>query len=92
MLKYVKPEDIFENILKLIKQNGLQDIFEVRAYEIVENATDGWGHSSLSKNSSYSPIFSRFLDFNISKKSLSYAWYRVYFLVPKFLTHYDILD
>lgn len=41
---YVAPENMFEEALKLLKKEKLLDRFEERAYEIVENATDGFGH------------------------------------------------
>lgn len=41
---YTEPEEMFEEALKLLNENELSDKFEDRAYRIVENATDGWGH------------------------------------------------
>ena len=41
-------------------------------------------YPSLSKNSSYSPIFSRFLDFNISKKACLTHGIGYIFLFPNF--------
>ena len=41
---YTKPENLFEEVLALIKQHNLLDKFKERAYDIVANACDGWGH------------------------------------------------
>ncbi len=57
---YVRPENMFEDTLKLIKQHGLQDKFKNRAYEIVENVTDGMGHNELLQGS-YEDIYGNFI-------------------------------
>jgi hypothetical protein len=41
---YTEPEDMFEEALQLIDENGLTKKFEARAYDIVDRATDAWGH------------------------------------------------
>ena len=41
---YTIPEDMFEEVLQLIKENNLESKYQTKAYEIVANATDGWGH------------------------------------------------
>ena len=41
---YTRPEDMFETVLALIKKNKLLEKFQQRAYDIVENATEAWGH------------------------------------------------
>ena len=41
---YTSPENMFEKTLELLKKNDLLSIFEKRAYRIVDNATEGWGH------------------------------------------------
>ncbi|SLM30416.1 putative Predicted protein [Desulfamplus magnetovallimortis] len=41
---YTDPEDMFEEVLQLLKKNGLSDKFQERAYDIVNRATDSWGH------------------------------------------------
>ena len=42
---YTSPESMFEDVLKLLEKNELLPFFKNRANKIVENATDGWGHS-----------------------------------------------
>ena len=41
---YTRPEDMFETVLALIKKHKLLEKFQQRARDIVENATEGWGH------------------------------------------------
>jgi hypothetical protein len=41
---YTSPENMFEEVLALLKKNGIEKDYERRAYKIVENATDGYGH------------------------------------------------
>ncbi len=41
---YTAPENMFEKALKLLKTNELLPKFEKRAYRIVENACEAWGH------------------------------------------------
>ena len=41
---YSEPEDMLEEALKLITANGLTKKFEARAYDIVDRATESWGH------------------------------------------------
>lgn len=41
---YTDPEEMFEEVLELLEDNDLLDKFERRAYQIVKDATDGWGH------------------------------------------------
>ncbi len=41
---YVIPEDMFEKVLILLKENNLLAKYQLRASEIVCNAMDGWGH------------------------------------------------
>ena len=41
---YTIPEDMFEEVLQLLKENNLLSKYQTTAYNIVNNATDGWGH------------------------------------------------
>ena len=41
---YTSPEDMFEKTLKLLKSKKLLQKFKDRAYQIVEEACDSWGH------------------------------------------------
>ena len=57
---YVIPEDMFEEVLKLIKENNLLSKYKQRAYEIVDNATEGWGHfDSLQER--YEEVYGKFI-------------------------------
>jgi hypothetical protein len=40
---YTRPVDMFETILPLLKKHKLLEQFKPRVYNIVVNATDGWG-------------------------------------------------
>lgn len=41
---YISAENMFEQVLVLLQKNGIEDSFEQRAYKIVKNATDSYGH------------------------------------------------
>ncbi|MGE0085026.1 MAG: DUF6155 family protein [Desulfococcaceae bacterium] len=41
---YTSPENMFEKVLALVKKHGMENNYEKRAYRIVENATEGYGH------------------------------------------------
>jgi hypothetical protein len=41
---FVSAEDMYEEALTLIKKHNLTKKFQQKAYDIVEFATDGWGH------------------------------------------------
>lgn len=41
---YTKPETLFEEALQLASQHGIEDNFREKAYDIVDNACEGWGH------------------------------------------------
>ena len=41
---YTAPEDLFEAALAFVQQHKLEEMFRCRARDIVQNATDGWGH------------------------------------------------
>ena len=57
---YTEPEDMFEEALQLIDENGLTKKFEARAYDIVDRATDAWGHfDSLQER--YEEIYGDFI-------------------------------
>ena len=50
---------MFGKVLALIKKNNLLEGFEARAYSIVDNATDSWGHfDSLCE--SYEEVYGEF--------------------------------
>ncbi len=58
---YTRPEDMFETVLALIKKHKLLKKFEPRAYNIVKNATDGWGHrDSLAER--YEEVYGEFAE------------------------------
>jgi hypothetical protein len=57
---YVIPEDMFEVVLQLIKDNNLLSKYEQRAHEIVENATEGWGHFDSLKER-YEDVYGKFM-------------------------------
>ena len=46
-------------MLALLKKNGIEKDYERRAYEIVENATDGYGHAD-SLQDRYEEIYGDF--------------------------------
>ena len=57
---YTIPEDMFEEVLQLLKQNNLLLKYQTRAYDIVANATDGWGHfDSLQER--YEDVYEEFI-------------------------------
>ena len=57
---YTIPEDMFEEVLQLLKQNNLLLKYQTRAYDIVDNATDGWGHfDSLQER--YEDVYGEFI-------------------------------
>ncbi len=57
---YTSPENMFENVLALLKKNGMEKDYENRAYRIVENATDGYGHfDSLEER--YEEVYGEFI-------------------------------
>ncbi len=58
---YTSPEDIFEDVLGLLKKNNLLGKFERRAYKIVKNATDGWGYQD-SLQERYEDVYGDFKD------------------------------
>ena len=41
---YARPEEMFEKALALAQKYKLTEQFQPKAYEIVKNATEGWGH------------------------------------------------
>lgn len=41
---YTRAEDMFETVLNFIQKHQLLERFQSRAYNIVENATEGYGH------------------------------------------------
>lgn len=47
---YTKPENMFEEALQLASKHGIEENFRDIAYEIVENACDGWGHQDTLKD------------------------------------------
>jgi hypothetical protein len=57
---YTEPEEMFEDVLVLLKESNLLDKFEIRAYEIVDNATEGWGHRDSLKER-YEEVYGKFI-------------------------------
>ena len=56
---YTIPEDMFEEVLQLLKENNLLSKYQTKAYKIVDNATDGWGHfDSLQER--YEDVYGKF--------------------------------
>ena len=58
---YTKPENLFEEVLALIKEHNLLAKFETRAYDLVANATDGWGHYD-SLRERYEDVYGDFVE------------------------------
>jgi hypothetical protein len=56
---YTRPENMFETVLALLKKHNLLEKFEPRAYKIVQNATDGWGHRD-SLEERYEEVYGEF--------------------------------
>lgn len=57
---YVEPEDMFEEVLKLLSGKELLDTFKDRAHEIVERATDAYGHRD-SLQERYEDVYGDFI-------------------------------
>jgi len=57
---YTLPEELFEKVLSMAKKSGFLKKFEDRAYELVENACDGWGHQD-SLTETYSQFYGKFI-------------------------------
>jgi len=57
---YTKPENMFEQVLALIKRHHLEYTFHERAYRIVEQACDGWGHRD-SLEERYEEVYGEFI-------------------------------
>jgi len=56
---YTSPENMFEKVLALLKKHGMEKDYESRAYRIVENATEGYGHfDSLEER--YEQVYGKF--------------------------------
>ncbi len=53
---YTRPEEMFEKALALIDKHKLADQFQPKAYDIVKNATDGWGHKD-SLSDAYGDVY-----------------------------------
>jgi hypothetical protein len=58
---YTRSEDMFETVLALIKQHNLIDNFKSRAYALVKNATDGWGHQDTLEQH-YKDVYGEFTE------------------------------
>ncbi|MGK7897815.1 MAG: DUF6155 family protein [Xenococcus sp. (in: cyanobacteria)] len=58
---YTRPEDMFETVLALIKKHKLTKKFQDRAYNIVKNATEGWGHKE-SLADRYGEVYGDFIE------------------------------
>lgn len=53
---YTRPETMFTQALQFIKKHKLQDEYRDRAYSVVRNATEGYGHKD-SLRYSYEDIY-----------------------------------
>lgn len=58
---YTRPEDMFEKVLSIIKKYKLKDKFYLRAYNIVQNATEGWGHKD-SLEERYEEVYGDYIE------------------------------
>ena len=58
---YVESEEMFERVLSLIEKHDLLEKFQPRAYAIVKNATDGWGHRD-SLEERYEDVYGEFAE------------------------------
>ena len=47
---YDLPEELFEKVLSMARRGGFLEKFADRAYELVENACDGYGHQESLKD------------------------------------------
>jgi len=56
---YTSPEGMFEKALAFLKKNNLLPVFGKRAYQIVSNAIDAWGHFD-SLEQTYSDFYEDF--------------------------------
>lgn len=56
---YTEPEEMFEELLALLKRNSLEKKYKRRAYAIVENATDSYGHQD-SLRDRYEEVYGKF--------------------------------
>ena len=51
---YTVPEELFEEALRMAQRYGFEEKLKAEAYEILENACDGWGHQDSLRDSYYS--------------------------------------
>jgi DNA-binding transcriptional MocR family regulator len=58
---YTRSEDMFETVLAFIKKHQLNEKFSLRAYRIVESATEGWGHRD-SLEERYMEVYGDFVE------------------------------
>lgn len=57
---YTRPEDMFEKVPHLIQKHHFKDTFQERAWNIVNNACDGWGHYDSLKER-YEEVYGTFI-------------------------------
>lgn len=57
---YTLPEELFEKVLEMAKKGGFLKDFEHRAYEMTDNACDGWGHHD-SLRETYESFYGQFI-------------------------------
>ena len=58
---YTRPEDMFEEALAFIAKHHLQEVFYERAYAIVANACEGFGHRD-SLQERYEEVYGEFVE------------------------------
>ncbi len=56
---YTDPEEVFEELLELLKRNNLEQKFKDRAHDIVADATDSYGYQE-SLQERYEDIYGEF--------------------------------
>ena len=55
---YVRAENMFETVLALIQKHQMTEQFQLRAYDVMKYATEGWGHQE-SLEERYQEIYDR---------------------------------
>jgi Family of unknown function (DUF6155) len=58
---YTVPEDMFETVLDFIQKHQLTENFRLRSHNIVQQATEGWGHKD-SLEDRYYEVYGDFVE------------------------------
>lgn len=58
---YTRAEDMFETVLELMQKHQLLEKFQRRAYNLVQNATEGYGHQD-SLCDRYGQVYGDFIE------------------------------